>query len=93
VSPQAFARASFGSTQRTGIAELGMTLRGENPHGYEDGAVGWGIDHPSSVLPDGSYLPTRLTAVLHHEDGEWKIVHLHFSVGVPDEQAIQQPGR
>jgi hypothetical protein len=55
--------------------------------------VGWGVDNPSFVLPDARYLPTRLTAVLHHEDGEWKIVHLHFSVGVPDEQAIQQPDR
>jgi len=24
-----------------------------------------------------------------HQDGEWKIVHLHFSVGVPDEQAME----
>lgn len=40
-----------------------------------------GTDRPSFVLPDGSRLPTRLTAVLHSEQNEWKIVHLHFSVG------------
>jgi hypothetical protein len=70
-----------------------MTLRGDDPCGYKEGAVGWGRDTPRFVLPDGRYLPTRLTAVLHQEDGEWNIVHLHFSVGVPDEQAIQQPDR
>lgn len=30
-----------------------------------------------------------LTAVLREEDGDWKVVHLHFSVGVPDEEAMQ----
>jgi ketosteroid isomerase-like protein len=86
-------RRSWIEAYRTGIAELGMTLRGDDPRGYEEGTVGWGIDHPSFVLPDGTYLPTRLTAVLHNEDGEWKIVHLHFSVGVPDEEAIRPPDR
>jgi ketosteroid isomerase-like protein len=36
-------------------------------------------------------LQTRVTGVLRREDDDWKIVHLHFSVGVPDEEAIQQP--
>jgi hypothetical protein len=36
----------------------------------------------------GDRLPTRLTAVLREDEGEWKAVHLHFSVGVPDEQAV-----
>lgn len=63
------------------IAESGMRLEGDDPRGYEEGTVGWGTDRPSFVLPDGSRLPTRLTAVLHSEQNEWKIVHLHFSVG------------
>jgi hypothetical protein len=84
-------RESWIEAYRSGIAELGMTLEGADPRGYEEGAVGWGVDQPRFVLPDGSYLPTRLTAVLHNEDGGWKVVHLHFSVGVPDEEAIQQP--
>jgi ketosteroid isomerase-like protein len=86
-------RGSWIEAYRTGIAEVGMTLRGDDPRGYEEGTVGWGVDRPSFVLSDGSYLATRLTAVLHHEDGEWKIVHLHFSVGVPDEDAIQPADR
>jgi ketosteroid isomerase-like protein len=50
-----------------------------------------GVDRPSFVLSDGSYLPTRMTAVLRNEADGWKVVHLHFSVGVPDEEAIQPP--
>jgi hypothetical protein len=55
----------------------------------EEGTVGFAVDQPRFVMPDGSFLPTRLTGVLHEEAGEWKVVHLHFSVGVPDEQAIK----
>jgi hypothetical protein len=55
----------------------------------EASSVGWGTDRPRFVFPDGSRLPTRLTAVLRHQDGDWKVVHLHFPVGVPDEQAIE----
>ena len=73
---------------RQGAAK-GIRLEGEDPRGYEDGAMGWGTDRAAFVLPDGSRLSTRLTAVLRNEQGEWKVVHLHFSVGVPDEEAVQ----
>ena len=85
-------RESWIHTYATQIAAYGMTLQaGDNPAGYEEGAVGFGTDTPRFVLPDGSYVPTRLTAVLRNEDGEWKIVHLHFSVGVSDEDAVHPP--
>jgi SnoaL-like protein len=64
---------------------------GANPRGWEEENVGFAIDKPRFVLPDGSFLQTRVTGVLRREDDDWKIVHLHFSVGVPDEEAIQQP--
>lgn len=67
----------------------GTRLEGRDPRAYEEGPLGWGVDEPHFVFPDGSRLPTRLTAVLCEEHGEWKVVHLHFSVGVPDEQAMQ----
>jgi ketosteroid isomerase-like protein len=84
-------RESWIDAYRTQIAGLGLTLRAGDPRGYAEGNVGWGVDQPSFVFDDGSYIPTRLTAVLHNDRGEWKIVHLHFSVGVPDEEAIQEP--
>jgi ketosteroid isomerase-like protein len=87
-------RAGWIEAYATQIGELGVTFRGHDPTGFEEGSLGFGTDTPAFVLPDGSTLPTRLTAVLRRESagGEWKVVHLHFSVGVPDEEAIKPPG-
>ena len=75
---------------RQGIAAAGLRLEaGDSPGGWEEGETGFALDQPTFILPDGARLPTRLTSVLHHEDGEWKIVHLHFSVGVPDDESLQ----
>jgi len=63
----------------------GIAIRvGQRLAGYENGAVGWAADEPSIVLPDGTPIPVRITAVFHHEGGEWKIVTAHVSFGVPD---------
>src|SRR3712207_7906661 len=43
------------------------------------------VDQPAFVFPDGSVMQTRLTAVMRQEEGRWKLVHMHLSVGVPDE--------
>jgi hypothetical protein len=83
-------REGWVSTYAKFIPELGMRLEaGANPRGWEEGTVGFVIDEPKFVMPDGSYLPTRLTGVLHREQDAWKVVHLRFSVGVPDRDAIQ----
>jgi hypothetical protein len=50
--------------------------------------MGWVVDQPTFILPDASAFQTRLTAVVRREDGRWKIVHAHFSVGVPDEEVV-----
>lgn len=67
----------------------GTRLEPGDPRAYDAGALGWGVDEPAFVFPDGSRLPTRLTAVLLRDGGEWKVVHLHFSVGVPDDRAME----
>lgn len=67
----------------------GTRLRGNDPRAYAQGSLGWGVDDVSFVFPDGSRLPTRLIAVLREEDRDWKEVHLHFSVGVPNDEAMQ----
>ena len=53
---------------------------------YEQGDVGWAYDEPTATFGPISDVPIRVTAVLRHEGGQWKIVHLHFSAAVPDEQ-------
>ena len=73
------------------VPELGLRLEGgPEPRGYADGNVGFAVDQPRFVLPDGSFIAARLTAVLNLEGGDWKVVHVHYSVGVPDEEAFQE---
>jgi hypothetical protein len=84
-------REGWVSTYAKFIPELDMRLEaGANPRGWQEGTVGLVIYEPTFVMPDGSYLPTRLTGVLHREGEAWKVVHLHFSVGVPDEDAMRR---
>jgi ketosteroid isomerase-like protein len=71
-----------------GFETEGVRLEPDNPRGYEEGSMGWVVDNPTFVFPDGSAFQTRLTAVMHQEDGRWKLVHAHFSVGVPDEEVV-----
>jgi hypothetical protein len=72
---------------RFGFEAEGLTLdAGPNPVGYEEGTMGWFVDEPRYGFPGGGGMRTRLTAVLLKEEGRWKIVHLHVSVGVPDEE-------
>ncbi len=61
---------------------------GEEPQGYEEGSMGWVVDRPRAVLPDGP-ISTRLTGVVRQEEGEWRFVHVHLSVGVPDEEVVE----
>ena len=50
--------------------------------------IGWVADRPRAVLPEGA-ISTRLTGVVRQEEGEWKLVHIHLSVGVPDEEVVE----
>ena len=84
-------REDWISTYDRAVKSAGIELRGDDPTGYREGSMGWGVDRASFVMPDGGVLRTRLTAILREQDGEWKVVHLHFSVGVPDDQAIERP--
>jgi hypothetical protein len=61
---------------------------GAHPVGYENGDMGWFVDQPDWVFPDGSRLHTRFTVILQREAGVWKLVHWHLSMGVPDEEAV-----
>jgi len=74
---------------RFGFETEGFALEPGNTAGYEEGTVGWVTDDPTFVFPDGSRMHTRLTAVFLKEDGNWKLVHMHASVGVPDEEVVE----
>jgi hypothetical protein len=56
-----------------------------NPQGYAAGDFGWVVDHPAWQRPGGQARPFRLTAIFQRIDGAWKLVHAHFSFGVPND--------
>ena len=60
---------------------------GEALRSCQEGSVGRVADQSTFVLPDGATIPTRLTAIMRQEDGEWKLVQAYFYVDVPDEAA------
>jgi len=80
---------------RFGFETEGITLEpGPNPTGYLEGTMGWFVDEPWFGFPGGAGMRTRLTAVVREESARWKVVHMHFSVGVPDDevQGLQARG-
>jgi hypothetical protein len=72
-----------------GFEAEGVRLEAKDPVGYEEGSLGWVVDQPAFVFADGSVMQTRLTTVMRQEEGRWKLVHMHLSVGVPDEGVVE----
>jgi hypothetical protein len=76
-------------TLRSGTQEPGEGLEpGPNPTGYANGDVGWFADQPSWLFADGTRAEMRLSAVLQREAVGWRIVHVHMSVAVPDNECV-----
>ena len=77
------------ATLRSGTQVAGEGLEaGPNPVGYANGDVGWFADQPSWRFADGTRAEMRLTAVLQREPAGWRIVNVHMSVAVPDDQCV-----
>ena len=74
---------------RFGFEAEGVGLRSRNPTAHEAGELGWLTDEVDFMFPDGSVMDCRTTVVFHHEDGRWKLLHMHASVGVPDEEVTE----
>jgi ketosteroid isomerase-like protein len=73
---------------RFGFETEGFSMRPGEPTAYEEGSMAWVADEPTIEGPDGSSVPARLTAVMRMDGDRWKIVHAHFSVGVPDDEVV-----
>jgi len=75
---------------RYGFEAEGATIRaGTRAAGYESGDLGWFFDDPVFTFPGVGEVETRLTAVVAREEGQWRLVHFHASVGVPDEEVVE----
>jgi ketosteroid isomerase-like protein len=67
-----------------GPGGAGLRVEASVTHAFDEGAAGWVFGWVTFVFPDGSQLPTRVTAVFRRESNGWKLRHAHFSVAVPD---------
>jgi ketosteroid isomerase-like protein len=67
--------------------ELGLRAGVEEVKGFREGSVGWVAARMWFEI-DGRRIPVRLTGVVHQEDGEWKAVQNHASIGVRNEQLL-----
>jgi hypothetical protein len=63
-----------------------MVIPGD-PLAYQEGNVRWAIDRTVRFCIGDQEAPFRFSVVYRHEDGEWKMVHFHSSVGVSNEEA------
>lgn len=71
-------------------AQMGVVFEAGTVRAWAEGGMGWAVDEPTIVLPNGVRLPTRMTAVLRREpDGRYRILHQHYSWAVPDEVAME----
>ena len=58
------------------------TWKPRNVLALREGAVGWTVDRPVVITPEGAELPARVTLVWCLEDDNvWRVVHSHASVG------------
>ncbi|MCB9423165.1 MAG: nuclear transport factor 2 family protein [Ardenticatenaceae bacterium] len=63
-----------------------ISIVDSNPQTYSEGNIGWMADQSKLKFSDGRVIPIRTTSVWRKEEGEWKVVQQHVSVGVPNEQ-------
>jgi ketosteroid isomerase-like protein len=67
------------------VAEAALGVVGGDVRGFAVGEIGWVRDQAKFVVSDGTEAPVRVTAICQREDGEWRIIQSHWSIGVPNE--------
>jgi uncharacterized protein (TIGR02246 family) len=55
---------------------------------HVQGDVAWAEGHGRFTLAGGGERPARMTWVLVREDGQWKFVQSHASIGVPNAETF-----
>lgn len=72
---------------RDSTPEGGVSVGLDDVKAFREGGVGWAAAR-GYFETEGRRVPVRLTAVLHEEDGEWKAVQSHASIGVPNDRML-----
>jgi class 3 adenylate cyclase/ketosteroid isomerase-like protein len=57
-------------------------------HAWAEGSTGWAVDRSPATVADGSQRTARANLVFRLEDGVWRVVLAHFSLGVPNEEVF-----
>jgi hypothetical protein len=66
-----------------GQESLGLTVLPGQLQAWREGSVGWVVDPQARFRrQDGGEVPVRYTGVYHLEDGAWRLVQGHWSIGV-----------
>lgn len=66
--------------------DLNVKIDVAEAEAFVENEIAWGFALPTITLPNGSTAKVRWSAVFHREDGGWKLVQLHASAGVPNDQ-------
>jgi ketosteroid isomerase-like protein len=62
------------------------TFRPADTEAFSAGSVGWATTHLVITLPDGRCISPRWSAVFEQDDGVWKFVQTHASLGVRNDE-------
>lgn len=84
-NPEAVFKAWRAQTEQLGGP---APITGGNATAYRHGDVAWVSDRPAFHLPDGRTLPFRFTAVWLREPEGWRIVQVHTSLGVANQDVL-----
>jgi SnoaL-like domain len=86
---EAFVEAMRSQSEAIAEAIGGMQIVAGQLQAYREGSVGWSVDRDALFrLPDGTEIPFRNTYVFVQEDGAWKLIHGHTSIGVSNEEVL-----
>ena len=72
---------------RADVQSSDVSGRVDDVVGYEEGDIGWAAMR-GTFIEGESRVPFRGTAVMRREDGEWRMVQAHASIGVPNDQML-----
>jgi ketosteroid isomerase-like protein len=64
---------------------LQLTIPVHDVAAYAEGDVGWAVARIAFAVEDRE-VPVRITTVMRRERGEWRLLQIHASIGVPNEE-------
>ena len=76
------------NTQPAEMHAAGLRFKPGDVQAFTEGSMGWFADQPTLNMPDGGAVPMRMTGVFHEENGAWKMVQFHLSIGALNEELL-----